>query len=44
MTANVVSTCRNTATALSADFIGQETAPADEEAKPTYAFPANEKR
>jgi hypothetical protein len=29
MTANVVSTCRNTATALSADFTGQETAPAE---------------
>jgi hypothetical protein len=27
MTANVVSTCRNTATALSADFIGQEHSP-----------------
>jgi hypothetical protein len=42
MTANVVSTCRNTATALSADLIGQEAPTADEAAKPTYAFPANE--
>jgi hypothetical protein len=42
MTANVVSTCRNTAAALSADFGSQETAPTDEAAKPMYAFPANE--
>jgi hypothetical protein len=42
MTANAVSTCRNTATALSADLIGQETPTTDEAAKPTYAFPANE--
>jgi hypothetical protein len=38
MTANVVSTCRNTATALSADFTGQETIQVDEAAKPTYTF------
>ena len=42
MTANVVSTCRNTAAALSADYGGHETAPTDEAAKPMYAFPANE--
>jgi hypothetical protein len=42
MTANAVSACRNTATALSADIIGQETPTVDEAAKPIYAFPANE--
>jgi hypothetical protein len=42
MTANAVSTCRNKATALSADLIGQEAPTADEAAKSTYAFLANE--